>query len=230
MTKFILAHAGGADRTVALDSCSAQIREQTQGAPSPTLGWCYFTDYYAENAASLLEALRERWPGVHWVGAAGVGIGAGSAEYFDEPALALMLTDLPPASFKVFSGLDFGEAESEAFEPFAALVHAAGGGGDLPAKLRTLSEKTLSGYLFGGLSSARNKPICFADGLRPGGLSGVAFGPDVSIVSRVTQGCQPIGPQRVVTRAEGNYLVTLDNAKALECAAEDLGLSLDISD
>jgi small ligand-binding sensory domain FIST len=58
----------------------------------------------------------------------------------------------------------------------------------------------------------------------------VAFGPDVSIFSRVTQGCQPIGPQRAITRAEGNYLVTLNNARALDRAVEDLGLSLEISD
>ena len=58
----------------------------------------------------------------------------------------------------------------------------------------------------------------------------MAFGPEVSIFSRVTQGCQPIGPQRAITRAEGNYLVSLNHTRALDRAVEDLGLSLEISD
>ena len=73
--------------------------------------------------------------------------------------MALMLADMPPASFKIFSrleALEALEAEFNAFEPFTALVHAAGGSPDLPTQLKALSEKTSSGYLFGGLSSARN--------------------------------------------------------------------------
>jgi len=223
-------HAGDADWKVALGSCWGQVRHQLQEARKPNLGWCYLSDYYTEAADRILEALRERLPGVHWVGAVGVGVGAGSVEYFDEPAMALMLANLPPASFEIFSGPERLEAGSNAFEPFTALVHAAGGSPDLPVQLRALSERTTSGYLFGGLSSARNQPLCFADDVLPGGLSGVGFGPDVSIFSRVTQGCQPIGPQRAFTRAERNYLVTLDHARALDCVVEDLGLSLEISD
>jgi small ligand-binding sensory domain FIST len=176
-----------------------------------------------------LNALKEKMPGVRWVGATGVGIGAGSVEYFDAPAMAIMLADLPLDSFKIFSGAEIAGAGSNGFEAFTALVHADGSA-DLPPKLLALSEKTTAGYLFGGLSSARNKPLCFADKVVSGGLSGVAFGPGVSVVSRVTQGCQPIGPQRAISRAEGNYLVTLDGARALDCVAEDLGLSLEISD
>ncbi len=233
MSKFIHAHAGDADWKVGLGSCWQQIRHQLQDSRKPTLGWCYLTDHYSEAAGHILEALREHMPGVHWVGAVGVGVGAGAIEYFDEPAMALMLADMPPASFKIFSSLESLEAleaESNAFEPFTALVHAAGGSPDLPTQLKALSEKTSSGYLFGGLSSARNQPLCFADTALHGGLSGVAFGPDVSIFSRVTQGCQPIGPQRAITRAEGNYLVSLNHTRALDRAVEYLGLSLEISD
>lgn len=228
MSKFIYAHAGDADWKIALDSCWGQVRSQLQGAPAPNLGWCYLTDYYTEAAGNILEALRENMPGVHWVGTVGVGVGADSVEYFDEPAMALMLADLPPESFKLFSGSELSEAEG--FEAFTALVHADGGTPDLQFQLKGLSEKTTTGYLFGGLSSARNRHLCFADKVLSGGVSGVAFGPETPVFSRVTQGCQPIGPQRAITRAEGNYLVTLDNARALDCVMEDLGLSPEIPD
>ncbi|ABS68148.1 domain of unknown function DUF1745 [Xanthobacter versatilis] len=234
MSKFICAHAGDAKWEIALGSCWGQVRFQLQNAPKPNLGWCYLTDHYTQAAGNIMEALREHMPGVHWVGTVGVGVGAEGVEYFDEPAMVLMLADLPPDSFKLFSSPKplqaLPEAGSNGFEAFTALVHADGGSADLPIQLKDLSGKTTTGYLFGGLSSARNQPLCFADEVFLGGLSGVAFGPEVPVLSRVTQGCQPVGPQRTITRAEGNYLVTLDKARALDCVLEDLGLSLDIPD
>jgi small ligand-binding sensory domain FIST len=43
----------------------------------------------------------------------------------------------------------------------------------------------------------------------------VAFSPAVDLVSRMTQGCQPIGPTRTVTAAERNLVLTLDEQPAL---------------
>ena len=228
MSAFISAHAGHADWTIAFASCREQVDRQLQQGQNPNLGWCYLSDYYAGAAGSILAALRDAMPGLHWVGAVGVGVGAGAVEYFDEPAMALMLAELPPDSFKVFSALETLEAGSD-FEPFAALVHAIGAA-DIPAQLKALSERMASGYLFGGLSSSRSQALCLADAVRAEGLSGVAFNSEVTIVSRVTQGCLPIGPQRAITRAEGNLLAALDGARAMDCVLEDLGLDPDLSD
>jgi len=60
-----------------------------------------------------------------------------------------------------------------------------------------------------------------------GGLSGVAFAQGVALVSRVTQGCLPVAPQRVVTAAEGNVMQELDGEPALEVLLRDTGISLD---
>lgn len=228
MSAFISAHAGHADWTIAFASCRKQLDRQLQQGQNPNLGWCYLSDYYAGAAGSILAALRDAKPGVHWVGAVGVGVGAGAVEYFDEPAMVLMLAELPPDSFKVFSAPETLEARS-GFEPFAALVHAIGAA-DVTVQLKALSERTASGYLFGGLSSSRSQALCLADDVRAEGLSGVAFSSEVTIVSRVTQGCLPIGPQRAITRAEGNLLVTLDGARAMDCVLEDLGLDPDLPD
>ncbi|MFG1279073.1 FIST signal transduction protein [Xanthobacter autotrophicus] len=230
MNTFIQAHAGDANWQIALGACWAQLRHQLQDGLKPNLGWCYITDHYTQAAGNIMDALRERMPGVHWVGTVGVGVAAEAVEYFDEPGMVLMLADLPAGSFKLFSSPSPLEPGADGFEAFTALVHADGGAADLPAQLKTLSGKTTTGYLFGGLSSARNQPLLFADEVLLGGVSGVAFGPEVSILSRVTQGCQPIGPQRTITRAEGNYLVTLDNGRALDCVLADLGLPEDTPD
>jgi hypothetical protein len=49
-----------------------------------------------------------------------------------------------------------------------------------------------------------------AGGVFSGGLSGVAFGAGVELVSRVTQGCQPVGPTQRITAADGNVVLELD--------------------
>ena len=56
------------------------------------------------------------------------------------------------------------------------------------------------------------------------GLSGVAFDASVRLVSRVTQGCQPVGPARRITRVERNVVATLDDEPALDCLLRDLAL------
>ena len=111
-----------------------------------------------------------------------------------------------------------------------ALVHAEGSTPNLQELLQELSTRTATGYLFGGLSSARNRAVHMADGVFTGGLSGVAFGPEVGLISRVTQGCQPIGPVRKVTQAERNFVVSLDGKPALDCVLQDLGLDRDLPD
>jgi small ligand-binding sensory domain FIST len=55
----------------------------------------------------------------------------------------------------------------------------------------------------------------------------VAFGSEVALVSRVTQGCQPVAAQRTVTAAEGNVITRLDDQPALDVLLADLGISLD---
>jgi small ligand-binding sensory domain FIST len=83
-----------------------------------------------------------------------------------------------------------------------------------------------TGYLFGGAVSARTGGAQLAQGWWQGGLSGVAFGPQVGLVSRVTQGCQPVGPERVVTAAQGHVVTELDCQPALPLLLRDLGIDL----
>jgi len=232
MADFIQAHAGHADWRIALEQCWSQIRQQLESAPVAglSLGWCYCTDHYAAQVGAILETLGRYLPGVHWVGTLGIGVAAGPVEYIDEPAMVLLLTNLPAHSFRLFSEFQPLDAQPPGFEPFTALVHAHSPTGELAAELKRLSGQTSTGYLFGGLCSARHRASHFADTVFSGGLSGVAFGPDVRLLSRVTQGCQPIGTQRRITRGEGNILVTLDGQRALDCVLQDLGLPETLSD
>jgi small ligand-binding sensory domain FIST len=223
MHEFLVGHAAHPDWRAALATAAAQIeskRSERPPAGEPTLGFVYFSDRYEGHAAQLLVELRQRWPGVAWVGGVAVGVAASGVEYIDEPALAVMLAALPPDSFELYSG----HRRLHRIEPFTALVHADPSTPDLADLIGEMSDRVASGYLFGGLSSSRGTVLHLADDVLSGGLSGVAFSRDVALISRVTQGCQPIGPVRVVTECERNIVVELDGEPALACLLRDIGL------
>lgn len=248
MQAFVVGHATHPDGRMALALAAAQVDARLaarQPAPVPTLGLVYLTDALAAQADELLAELEQRWPGVHWAGTVGVGVlaaqgSAGQAEpaldretaveYMDEPAVALMLCDLPPASFRLFSGrqpMPAGWAQT-------ALVHADPATHDLDDLLIELAGRTDGGYLFGGLTASHNRRVHIADGVFEGGLSGVAFlahdpadpVPAPRLVSRITQGCQPLGPTRRITSADGNLALTLDDQPALALLLDTLQVSL----
>ena len=225
MQGFLVGHAAHPDWRAALALAESQVQarraaQEASAASPPTLGFVYFSDHYAAHAQALYNALRQRWPGVSGVGSVGVGVAANGAEYFDEPALVLMLAALPAGQFEVFSGA----RKVQRIEPFTALVHADPATPDLAELIVEMSERTSSGYLFGGLASSRAAALHIADGVWQGGLSGVAFAREVALVSRVTQGCQPLGPTRRVSACEGHVVTRLDDQPALACLLADLKL------
>ncbi len=225
MPGFLVGHATHPDwrKALALAAVQLQAAQEAHDASAAgplTLGFVYLTDHYAPHAQALYGALRQRWPQLSWVGCTGVGVAASGVEYFDEPALVLMLAALPTGRFEVFSGVH----KLQRAEAFSALVHADSQTADLPELIAEMSDRTTSGYLFGGLASSRNGACHIANGVWQGGLSGVAFTQEVALVSRVTQGCQPLGPTRVVTACERNVVTELDGQPALPCLLQDLNL------
>jgi len=223
---FVHAHATHPDWRMALALAAAQIdaqRSEMGATQAPTLGWVYFTEPYAAEAEALLADLRLRWPGTQWVGCSGVGVLASGVEYMNEPALALMVSDLDPGLFQVFSGT----RPLAGFRAGAVQVHADPQATDLPELLHELSALTESGRLFGAVVSGRKLGVQIAEGVLDGGVSGLALHPRVGLISRLTQGCRTIGPVRRVTRFERNQVLSLDGRPALSCLLDDLGLSAD---
>jgi small ligand-binding sensory domain FIST len=241
MKLFPYGHATHPQWRMAAGLVLAQLRAQMalpDYARAPTLALLYITDHYAPMAQDILDHLSAELPEVtDWSGTVGVGIASNNVEYFDEPALAVMLCDLPSDSYRVFSGvapLGLG------FDAHTALIHADANTPDVAELIGEMAARTDTGYLFGGLASSRNGTVQFAvggngnikghggaGGVFRGGLSGVAFGEGVSLVSRVTQGCQPVAVQREITEAEGNVITQLDGEPALDVLLRDTGISLD---
>ena len=222
MNAFPVAHATHPDWRAALALARSQLEGQLAqpGTPAPTLGWVYFTDHHAAAAQALLGELRSAFPGVSWVGTVGVGVAAGGVEHFDEPGLVLMLAALPRTAFQVFSG----QQPLRGFAAHTALVHADPATPEIAELVADLAERTTTGYLFGGLASSRGATLHIADAVLHGGVSGVAFSDEVALVSRVTQGCQPIGPRHRIAEATGNVINRLDDGAALDCLLAELAI------
>jgi small ligand-binding sensory domain FIST len=219
----------------------AQLRAQMalhDYASAPTLALLYITDHYAASAREILEHLGSELPLVtDWSGTVGVGIVSNNVEYWNEPALAVMLLEIPGDQYRVFSGvapLGLG------FEAHTALVHADPETADLGELIEEMAQRTNTGYLFGGLTSSRGPAVQFAvggngnirgqgaaSGVFSGGLSGVAFGPEVAMVSRVTQGCMPVSAVHEVSEADHNVVIALDGEPALDVLLRDLDVSLE---
>ena len=241
MKMFPYGHAAHPQWMMAAGLVLAQLRAQMAlhgYASAPTLALLYITDHYAAAAQQILDHLGAELPGItDWSGTVGVGVASNNVEYFDQPAMAVMLCDLPSDQYRVFSGV---APLSLGFEAHTALVHADGNTPDLAGLIEEMAARTATGYLFGGLSASRTRSVQFAiggdgnirgqgaaRGVFSGGLSGVAFGSDVHLVSRVTQGCQPLSKVRNITAAEKNLVTMLDGEPALDMLLRDLDVSLE---
>jgi len=245
MKLFPSGHATHPQWRMAAGLVLAQLRAQMalpDYARSPSLGLLYITDHYAADAQEILDHLGAELPEItDWSGTVGVGVAANNAEYFDEPALSVMLCELPSDQYRVFSGVaPLASSEMSGFAAHTALVHADPRTPELSELIAEMADRTDTGYLFGGLSSGRAGSLQFAiggngnirghgavGGVFSGGLSGVVFGEGVRLVSRVTQGCQPVSPEREITEVDGNLLLKLDGEPALDVLLDDLQVSLD---
>lgn len=221
-------------------------------ASSPTLGLLYITDHYAAYAQDILGYISAELPEVtDWSGTVGVGIASNNVEYFDEPALAVMLCELPHDQYRVFSGVSpLPSAASGRFTAHTALVHADASTPDVAELISEMADRCESGYVFGGLASSRSSAVQFAlsshgnvkgqgaaSGVFSGGLSGVAFSrfasdssggavSGMALMSRITQGCQPTSGNHQITAVEGNVITGLDGLPALDLMLADLNISL----
>ena len=236
MKLFPYGHATHPQWLMAAGLVLAQLRAQMSlpdYAHSPSLALLYITDHYAGQAQAILDHLRQELPTVtDWVGTVGIGLAVNNAEYFDEPAMALMLCDLPPDQYRVFSGLAPLPASALAD---VALVHADPSTPELTELISEMAGRTQKGYLFGGLTSSRTRSVQFAvkdgqsltdGGVLEGGLSGVAFAPGVGLLSRVTQGCQPVSLEREITEVDQQVVLKLNGVPALDVLLTDLDISL----
>ncbi len=235
---FACGHATHSDWRMACEIVCAQIGAPQLAEPvSPKagLGLLYVTPALADHMAQIESMLRERTGIEVWAGGVGQGVCAGVAEYRDEPALAVLLLDIEPGQFRLFSGRsrlpDPGVLLSaHQGQAHTALVHVDPSTQDLPDVLRELAQRVATGFLFGGVVHHEEgmQSSHFSSSPLAGGLSGIAFTDEVRLLSRVTQGCRPLAREHRITKCRSHFIEALDHRPALDVLLEDLGVEPEV--
>ncbi len=234
---FAAAHARGdtdADwGRLALD-CVTQLGPAADRAE---LGFLYVTDALAAHLPKIVALLRQSTGVKTWTGTVGVGIAASGAEYFDCPAMAVLVASLPADAWHLIPNLERDDpgplapvkqwAAAQAGGPLSGpplgVVHADPRNPQLPQLVTGLAD-AVSGFLVGGLASSRGAMDQVAgETVVHGGVSGVLFAPNLAVATGLSQGCSPIGPVRNVTAARQNVLFEIDGRPALEVFKQDIG-------
>lgn len=235
MAEFRAAHAAGRDwRTV----CLAALEKLGASDRRFTLGFAYVNDVIGGDLDLIYESLRETTGIRDWVGAVGYGVcgvtpGASETqrgEYFDQAAMALLVTDLSPDDYRIFStgadDLTEFHAQHDAWiaaaQPQIAVVHGDSRNPRTPNLIAQLASESGT-FLVGGMASFTSLRNQIADAVTGGGLSGVMLSSRVAAVSGLSQGTTPLGPIHRITNARGTVVLSLDDKPALDVLKEDIG-------
>ncbi|MEQ8357568.1 MAG: FIST C-terminal domain-containing protein [Kiloniellaceae bacterium] len=224
-------------------SCLEALGAFPEGA---NLGFIYVTDVLSQDLGSIVTFLRERSGIECWIGTVGAGVVANGVEFYDRPALSLLVAALPEDGFRAFAPIR-GALQTGGFDEFNGahgawiaqhrpILGVAHGDPRNPAIIEIIEglAEAASCFLIGGLT-ASNGDFPQAAGpnsatpqgagtIGDGGLSGVLFSSEQMVVSGLSQGCTPIGPGHLVTEIEGPGIIRgLDGRPALEVLREDVG-------
>lgn len=228
MKQFLLAHSAEKDVDELLSDCLQQLGNIPTEA---SFGFLYISDKLSEQAAHILDHLQQTTGINNWVGSIGISLLASHQEYYDKSAIVMMIADFDAANFHILpnftenteqlSGELLEWCQSNDFN--IGLIHADPNNPNIQSLLHQLGEDIPSSFLIGGITSSHRQNIQFANTVLQGGMSGVLFSQQISILSNLTQGCTPIGPKHRVTDCEKNLAYTLDNKPALDVLTNDTG-------
>jgi len=228
MERFLLAHSHAIDWQSALAECLDQLNDLPAEA---SLGFIYLTDSYASHVGDILRLLRDKLPVSHWVGTIGMAICCTRTEYYEQPAIALLITDIPANKYHLFKSAADLSSLSPGTGVRVAVVHGDPRNGQLANLIHKFPDAIGNGYLVGGLTSSNSYHYQIVDEPVEGNLSGVILEDSVTLVTGLTQGCSPLGPSHELTEADSNIAITIDKRPALDVMKEDIGevLSRDLS-
>lgn len=211
--------------------CADLVARLAPLPPGAGLGFVYASDRLAEQLGPLVAGLRIKTGVPHWVGSLGSGICSTGIESYDEPAAAVLVTDLDPARFRLIPNVtrdpaDF-LADTAAWRARSlatvAVVHADPGNNRTPALIEALADGLDGGWLVGGLTSAEGRLLQVSDTPVSGGLSGVLLAGDVAVATGLSQGCSLLGRRHTIGSGRRNVVATLDGRPALDVLREELG-------
>lgn len=227
MKSFLHAHAASMPLNSLLAACFEQLGDIP---PEATVGFIYVSDILEQQLPAIISRLKEQTGIPHWVGSIGVGIIASQHEYYDQPALAIMIADFNEDDFRLLPNFTNSAALPDDLKNWCsthafhvALVHGDPQNPDTQTLLGQLAHNLPESFLLGGLTSSRHTGYQIADAIHHGGLSGIVFSDQIVVSSNLTQGCIPIGSRHRITQSDRNIAYSLDDRPALDVLTAECG-------
>ncbi len=198
--------------------------------PKGTVGILFTSEDLAPFLGKMLDQLRLKTGVTDWAGASGYGTISHTEEIFGESSATVIVLDLPPDAYRVFSGnadvgtlLSAKETEwlAEATMPLA-ISHVDPRHPNAMEAISNLAEMTGS-FLIGGLTAASSDSPHLVNDQKTC-MSGIAVSPmKAEIFTGLSQGCSPISETLTVTKAQQNIIIELDQKPAFDVLMEYFG-------
>ena len=220
---FLSASAVGSDVQELVNLCLRDI-----GEPDPryTLGFIYVSDALF-NQLPRLQSLLSSTTGIeHWCGTLATAVCCNDQEYYDQPALSLLLC---PLEITDYCFIHSDPSKNKLLTPpgdFAAvagIVHADPSNPETPSLLKKCGRLGNELLLAGGLTHSQTKQLQILNDSQVLGLSGILFNNSVNILCDYTQGCSPIGEVHTITDSHNNFIKQINGQPALDVLREDIG-------
>ncbi len=221
----------GTEPGALVEALVANLGEQPpRGTDEVRVGFIYLSDALARNARPLLERLRDRLAIDHLVGGMGMALIGPRHEYYEEPAVSLMVGEFPTGSVRVIRRpvrrFDELEQELDGFldpqSPGRLILNADPRMEDIEGLLDAIASRT-AWFATGGVNSGEEGAVQIADGVVASGVTGLALREEVGLAARHTQGCTPLPEQHELTETWRNIIVRLDGQRALPAFKNIIG-------
>jgi small ligand-binding sensory domain FIST len=214
----------------ALHRLEAQLAPQVEGH-AIDLALIFLSSHFRGQAAQVRDGVLELFSPREILGCTAEGVIGGQHEIEQQPAIALLLAELPGVTLQPFI---LGQADWESFifneaefrrkisapdntrlfllfgEPFTAPMSEI---------LRTFDSAYPGIPVLGGMASAAmavgQNALILKDHITPVGAAGVALAGNFDLDLVVSQGCRPIGEPYVVTKTDRNVIFGLENQPPL---------------
>lgn len=227
-------YAASLSQAASLDEAIPSVCESVQsglGESTPDLSFVFVSHEHRESFPRIAGEIRRRTNSRILLGCAGETIAGNDHEIESGPALSLWSAVLPAARLTPFH-LEFErtpdgivsagwpDLENEADDARAVFLLGEPFSTAVDQIIDRLAEELPGTPLIGGMASGGGGPgqncLFLEDDVVEHGAVGVVMrgGPDVSTV--VSQGCRPVGPNFVVTRAEDNLVFELGGKPSLD--------------
>jgi small ligand-binding sensory domain FIST len=229
MQRFPTFHGSGEDWRALCEDCVSFLGTLPAAA---NVGFLYITPPLAPPLDKILLTLKNTTGVLHWIGSVGIGVNCTAREYYDIPAMAVMIGEFPEEEFRIIPAIRSGpQAFAAARRPWYqrhpshfGILHGDPRNPVTPYLLGQLAREVPETFFVGGLTSSTNLHYRqIADTATEGGISGLLFGPAVKVTTGLTQGCSPLGSPHRITACDLNIIHRIDDRPALDVLFEEVG-------